>query len=111
MSNPSLEQVPSIRTRYSAVVSSVLSDKNISKSKILLKEIRLLISGRKVISKQLFYYSRGFQKLALSKGDEVEFNARIKPDKRGLSSEGYRLNYPTKIFRKDYESESLFSKS
>lgn len=35
----------------------------------------------------------------LRPGDEVEFDARIKPDRKGISSASVRLNYPTKIYR------------
>ncbi|EQA38248.1 hypothetical protein LEP1GSC047_0021 [Leptospira inadai serovar Lyme str. 10] len=49
-----------------------------------------------------------FRNLRLAAGDNVEFDARIRPDKKGVSSEKIRLNYPTKIFRKGGETYSLF---
>ncbi|PNV74042.1 hypothetical protein [Leptospira inadai] len=102
------ENLPKIRTRFSGTVASVLTHRNPEQSRILIRDIRLLVSGRKIISAQDFYYSLRFRNLRLAAGDNVEFDARIRPDKKGVSSEKIRLNYPTKIFRKGGETYSLF---
>ncbi|EMO72341.1 hypothetical protein [Leptospira santarosai] len=101
--------LPRKRTRFRGKVESILHHKNPEQSRILLQDIRLLISGKSVIGSQLFYLSRKFQSMNLQLGDEVEFDARIKPDRKGISSNSIRLNYPTKIFRYHPEKEpSLF---
>ncbi len=91
--------LPRKRTRFRGTVGSILHHKNPEQSRILLQDICLLISGKSVIQSQLFYLSRKFQSMDLNVGDEVEFDARIKPDRKGVSSHSIRLNYPTKIFR------------
>ncbi|XDD51882.1 hypothetical protein AB3N59_02645 [Leptospira sp. WS92.C1] len=99
--------LPRKRTRFRASVVSVFNHKNPEQSRILLQDICLLISGKPVIQSQLFYLSRKFQSMNLKTGDEVEFDARIKPDRKGLSSNLIRLNYPTKIFRYSPGEERL----
>lgn len=99
--------LPRKRTRFRATVASVHHHKNPEQSRILLQDICLLISGKSVIQSQLFYLSRKFQSMNLKTGNEVEFDARIKPDRKGLSSNSIRLNYPTKIFRYNPGKERL----
>ncbi|MBF3376518.1 hypothetical protein [Leptospira borgpetersenii] len=103
----SLHILPRKRTRFRGMVGSILHHKNPEQSRILLQDIRLLISGKLVIQSQLFYLSRKFQTMDLQLGDQVEFDARIKPDRKGISSNSIRLNYPTKIFRYNSETERL----
>ncbi|RHX77626.1 hypothetical protein DLM76_08480 [Leptospira yasudae] len=99
MTQSPVHVLPRKRTRFRATVGSVLPHKNPELSRILLQDICLLISGKPVIQAQLFYLSRKFRSMDLKPGNEVEFDARIKPDRKGLSSDSIRLNYPTKIFR------------
>ncbi|TGK01600.1 hypothetical protein EHQ53_09110 [Leptospira langatensis] len=103
--------LPKIRTRFKGVVDSILVHRNEERSRILIKDIRLLVSGRKVIYAQEFYYSTRFRKQRLKQGDPVEFDARIRPDKRGVSSEKIRLNYPTKIYKHVGDQTGLFPES
>ncbi|TGK08048.1 hypothetical protein EHO59_05710 [Leptospira semungkisensis] len=105
------KDLPKIRTRFKGVVGSILVHRSEEKSRILIKDIRLLVSGRKVIFAQEFYYSTRFRKLRLKQGDPVEFDARIRPDKRGVSSEKIRLNYPTKIYKHGGDQVGLFPES
>ncbi|EKR25410.1 hypothetical protein [Leptospira interrogans] len=107
MVQDSIRILPYKRTRFRATVESVLHHKNQEQSKILLYDIRLLISGKSVIQSQLFYLSRKFRSMNLKPSDEIEFDARIKPDRKGISSHSIRLNYPTKIFRYHSGSEHL----
>ncbi len=102
------ENMPKIRTRFRGLVSSILNHRNPEKSRILIKDIRLLVSGRKIIYAQEFYYSSRFRNLKLQAGDKVEFDARIRPDKLGVSSGKIRLNYPTKIYKYGTGEKGLF---
>ncbi|ULH30486.1 hypothetical protein FH581_008390 [Leptospira weilii] len=103
----SIHILPRKRTRFRGTVESILHHKNPEQSRILLRDICLLISGKSIIQSQLFYLSRKFQTMNLQLRDEVEFDARIKPDRKGISSNSIRLNYPTKIFRYNPEKERL----
>ncbi|AOP32912.1 hypothetical protein A0128_02940 [Leptospira tipperaryensis] len=107
MTQSPIHILPRKRTRFRATVVSILSHKNPEQSRILLQDICLLISGKSIIQSQLFYLSRKFSSMNLKSGDEVEFDARIKPDRKGLSSNSIRLNYPTKIFRYSPGKERL----
>ncbi|TGL63501.1 hypothetical protein [Leptospira sarikeiensis] len=106
-----LQNLPKIRTRFKGIVESISTDENPEKSRILVKDIRLLVSGRKVLHAQDFYYSYRFRKQNLKQGDPVEFDARIRPDRRGVSSGKIRLNYPTKIYKLGPDQASLFPES
>ncbi|EIE02687.1 hypothetical protein [Leptospira licerasiae] len=103
-----LQDLPKIRTRFRGTVESISTDPNPEKARILIKDIKLLVSGRKVIYAQDFYYSYRFRKQNLKQGDPVEFDARIRPDKRGVSSGKIRLNYPTKIYKQGPDQAGLF---
>ncbi|MDV6237266.1 hypothetical protein CH379_016660 [Leptospira ellisii] len=94
-----IQILPRKRTRFRASVGAVHHHTNPEQSRILLQDILLLISGKPIISSQLFYLSNKFRSIDLRPGDEVEFDARIKPDRKGISSDSIRLNYPTKIYR------------
>lgn len=107
MTQSPIHILPRKRTRFRATVVSIFHHKNPELSRILLQDICLLISGKPIIPSQLFYLSRKFLSMNLKSGDEVEFDARIKPDRKGLSSNSIRLNYPTKIFRYSPGKERL----
>ncbi|WP_165783079.1 hypothetical protein [Leptospira wolffii] len=104
----SAENMPKIRTRFRGTVNSILHHRNPERSRILINDIRLLVSGRKIIYAQEFYYSSRFRRLKLKQGDRLEFDARIRPDRLGVSSGKIRLNYPTKIYKYGVEGSGLF---
>jgi hypothetical protein len=81
--------------------------KGYSEETILLKEIADAETLEPMADHLWFSYSKGFQKLVLTPGTLIEFEARVKPYKKGYIRKGinkhrttdYKLSHPTKIKR------------
>ncbi len=77
-----------------------------SEETILLKNIQDAETNRMVADHVWFGYAKGFEKLSLTEGITIEFEARVKEYRKGYvnprykinnSSIDYKLSHPTKI--------------
>ena len=80
--------------------------KGYSEETILLKNIVDLEADKMVADHLWFNYTKGFEKLSLTEGATLEFEARIKEYRKGYvnarykinrSTTDYKLSHPTKI--------------
>jgi hypothetical protein len=88
-----LQNLPKIRTRFRGIVESISIDPNPEKARILIKDIKLLVSGRKVIYAQDFYYSYRFRKQNLKQGDPVERQNTTREKRSFLRKNPFKLSY------------------
>lgn len=104
-----LAQDKGIRKKFRGVFSRVgkkINYQGYSEDTILLKSIIDVEANRVVADHAWFGYTKGFEKLALREGIQLEFEARIKEYRKGYvnphlninnSAIDYKLSHPTKI--------------
>lgn len=80
--------------------------KGYSEDTILLKEIMDTATSKVVTDHIWFAFSKGFEKIELTEGVVIEFEARVKEYRKGYvntlaginnSAKDYKLSHPTKI--------------
>ena len=99
------------RKKFSAIFEPIGKKTNFrgfSEDTILLKNIVDLKTDLVITDHLWFAYTKGFQKLKLTEGDVLEFEARIKEYSKGYVNKkykidhrktDYKLSHPTKITR------------
>jgi hypothetical protein len=97
------------RKKFTAIYSRMgkkVNYKGYSEETILLKNIIDVETNKVVTDHVWFSYTKGFEKLALTEGVTIEFEARVKEYKKGYvnklykinnSATDYKLSHPTKI--------------
>lgn len=97
------------RKRFSAIFSRLgkrMGYKGYSEETILLTEIRDFVTDKLVTDHVWFVFTKGFQKIPLTEGTKIEFEARVKKYTKGYVNTSakisnqqidFRLSHPTKI--------------
>ncbi len=98
-----------IRKKFSAMFLRLGKKKNYkgySEDTILLSSVRDVEANKQVTDHLWFSYTKGFEKIELTPGVQIEFEARVKEYTKGYvnkshgvnnSSTDYKLSHPTKI--------------
>ncbi|MEK6780090.1 MAG: hypothetical protein AABY93_00185 [Bacteroidota bacterium] len=102
------------RKKFRAIFSRVgkkTNYKGYPEETILLKNI-LDVEANKVVADHVWFsYSRGFEKISLTEGVQLEFEARVKEYRKGYvnlrydinnSATDYKLSHPTKITKVEH---------
>jgi hypothetical protein len=104
-----LAQDKGVRKKFRGIFSRVgkkINYKGYSEDTILLKNI-IDIEANKVVADHVWFgFTKGFEKLVLSEGIQLEFEARVKEYRKGYinthlninnSAIDYKLSHPSKI--------------
>jgi hypothetical protein len=99
------------RKKFIAIYSRMgkkVNYKGYSEETILLKNIINVETNKLVTDHVWFSYTKGFEKLVLTEGVTIEFEARVKEYKKGYVNKLYKINYSATDYKLSHPTKIKF---